>query len=308
MGLISFAGKVIDWNRNLESVMGARFGESRTRAYTRRLRRMSVSESKIKHHLKEAEEKGGILKTKKGLTQLVKILHREGKLIFQILDKEDIVEYDAVEKLIDCEKSVERSNADNKAEVIKRLRVMLKLIKEFAELELGKVSYLMEGGRPWEGLANIASWDMGTTENVVLGEAWKQRSMISNFSKAVERVSKSAEDISNEKRAKVPRIDKIREMQEKQEKSLRDLESAFKTLGSSIKLQFYCVLRLIDFHEQELKSDEGIIVHYKQEGFPGKTADKMKEDYIKEIDAIKKKESEEQGRLRLIANAAARGL
>src|SRR3989344_531593 len=104
MGIISFMGKVIDYNRGFESIMGPRFHASRERAYARRMRRLDVAEEKIKISIKEAEKLGSITKAKKGFKRLLKFEHREGKFIFSIIDKEDIVDYDLIKDLQECEK------------------------------------------------------------------------------------------------------------------------------------------------------------------------------------------------------------
>lgn len=293
-------GKVIDVNRGLSSVMGPKFGESRARAYARRLRRLGVSEAKIKEHIKNAEKRGSIKKVMKQMENLVKIMHREGKLIFHIMEKEDVVEYDAINHIKECHVIVEKlkKTVDSEGKYAQRVTRMARIMEGLAQLQFGKLSYLMEGGRPWEGITTIATWDMGTTENVILGEALKQRRMIKTFEKMMNAVYAHADRIVKGQAKK--------NTQTKLEKALKKAESSFDDLTGSIKMQFYCSLRLVDFLEQEIKSEENMVHHFKEEGFPELNARKIMKEYQLEMERIKKRETKEQSRLRLEMNEAAR--
>ncbi|PIN87347.1 hypothetical protein COV19_00500 [Candidatus Woesearchaeota archaeon CG10_big_fil_rev_8_21_14_0_10_44_13] len=304
--VFGFIGKIIDWNRDLNSVMGPKFGESRSRAYARRLRRMGVQEHNIKMHLKEAEDKGNIKKVIKEMHNLVKIEHREGKLIFHIMQKEDVVEYDIIKHLEECNALLlkNKAKADMQGNNAQRVQAMMKIMQGLAELQVGKLGYLEEGGHPWEGVTTIASWDMGTTENVILGEAWKQRGMITGFEKMMNAVYAHADRIASGNAKKKSFFGSSSE--EELEKSLKRAESHFNDLTASIKMQFYCSLRLIGFIGDELKSDQNMVHHFADEGFPRDTAEKMMREYKIETEFIKKQESSEMSRLRIEMSEAAR--
>lgn len=307
MGIISFAGKIIDLKRGLVPVFGRTMTLARERGRARSLRRLERPEARLKEKIMAAEQKGSVSGVKRAEKKLVKLLHRKGSVTIHLFEGEERIEYNVIKDIEGCEMNVNRSKAQNSRDVLDRLKKIAKSFQDLAELELGKVAYLMEGGQPWEGRANIASYDIGTTDNVVLGEAVKQRRMLVTVRSSLNLVNKYSSQIYDEMRQKVPRIDIIKKSQDKQELALKKLETTvFNELVPSFRFQFYCILRLINFVEYDDKAQIKLAEKFMKEGYPEKQAQEIAAMYIKEINALKKEESEEQKRLGLIAGEGAR--
>ncbi|MBU0535486.1 MAG: hypothetical protein KKE20_00865 [Nanoarchaeota archaeon] len=255
------------------------FGTSRGR----RLQRLQVKAQKAFDEMEKARKEGSITKFQKHFKEYMKDYSRE-----EAMEDKEIRAEEKVERVIEEDFSEAMYALKGETLMQKRVKAVLDTWMNYIKEQFAKLSYLEQGGRPWEGVGDIAKYSKTQCTQIIITSFRNMRPDVRTVIAQLKGLKAIGPKISEAKRDKAKQA-YIEALQKQAEGYVKTLESSSNKVIEQLKMAFYVGLRLwshIKTDLETLNKKGGYLDQVNTQGLPKKTTDADKKIVAKALEKM----------------------